>query len=145
MEPIETITIKEKQSFELYDHINPIQITIDDDRIVNILKKHANVYYKLTPMGILFPASIKNNSEQIFVTSRELNNAKPVLINGKLENLLATIKLNKINSLEHIKGKSLRVNVNFDSLEELKRNRSFLFFIQNSFSECFVVVQYLFN
>ena len=39
MEPIETITIKEKQSFELYDHINPMQITIDDDRIVNIFKK----------------------------------------------------------------------------------------------------------
>ena len=79
------------------------------------------------------------------MTSRELNNAKPVLINGKLENLLATIKLNKINSFEHIKGKSLRINVNFDSLEEVKRNRSFLFFIQNSFTECFVVVQYLFN
>lgn len=61
------------------------------------------------------------------MTSRELNNAKPVLINGKLENLLATIKLNKINSFEHIKGKSLRINVNFDSLEEVKRNRSFFF------------------
>lgn len=39
MEPIETIKIRGQQSFEFYDQINPIQITIDDDRIVNILKK----------------------------------------------------------------------------------------------------------
>ena len=38
MEPIETITVRRQQSFELHDHINSIQITIDDDRIVNILK-----------------------------------------------------------------------------------------------------------
>ena len=73
------------------------------------------------PMGILFPASVKNDTEQIFVTCRELNGAKPVLINGKLVNLLATMNLNKTNCWEHIKGKSLWVNVNFDSLEEVKK------------------------
>ena len=50
------------------------------------------------PMGILFPASVKNDTEQVFVTCRELNGPKPALINGKLVNLLATINLNKINS-----------------------------------------------
>ena len=40
-----------------------MQIIIDDDRIVNILKKHAKVYYKFTAMGILFPASVENDTE----------------------------------------------------------------------------------
>ena len=39
MRPIEIITIREQQSFKLYNQINPIQITIDDNRIVNIFKK----------------------------------------------------------------------------------------------------------
>ena len=51
------------------------------------------------PMEILFPASVKNDTEQIFVTCAELNNK---------------------NGWEHIKGKSIWVNVNFDSLEEVK-------------------------
>ena len=97
MEPKETIGIRGQQSFELHNQINPIQIAIDDDTTVNIFKKeHAKVYYKFMPMGILFPASVKNNKEQMFVTSRELNDAKPALINGKVVKLLVVINLNKI-------------------------------------------------
>ena len=129
---IETITIRGQQSFELHDQINAIQITTDNDRIVNIFKKHANIYYKFMPMGILFPASVKNDTEEIFVTCRELNGAKPVLINGKLVNLLATMNLNKTNCWEHIKGKSLWVNVNFDSLEEVKKKDNFCFSIKKA-------------
>ena len=65
IEPIEAITIIGQRSFEIHNQINPIQITIDDNRIVNILKKHAKVYYKFMLTGILFPASVKNNTEQI--------------------------------------------------------------------------------
>ena len=43
MRPIETITIREQQSFKLYNQINPIQITIDDNRIVNIFKKNTQM------------------------------------------------------------------------------------------------------
>ena len=121
MEPVETIMIRAQQNFELYDQINSMQITIDGDSMVNILKEHENVYYKFISMGILFPTLVKNDTEQIFVMCRELNEAKPALINGKLVNLLASINLNKINGWEHIKGKSLWVNVNFDNLEEAKK------------------------
>lgn len=65
------------------------------------------------------------------MTCRELNDAKPVLINGKLVNLLAAINLNKINSWEHIKIKSLWVIVNFHSLEEVKK-QFILFFIDRT-------------
>ena len=52
--------------------------------ILNIFKKYKNVRYRLAPLGLLFPASIKNNTEQIFITSRELNDVKKSLINSKI-------------------------------------------------------------
>ena len=52
-DPIETITIRGPQRFKLHNQINPIQITTDVDRIVNLFRKRAKVYYKFTPMGIL--------------------------------------------------------------------------------------------
>ena len=53
--------------------------------------------YKLTPFGILFPASIKNNTEQVFIMCRELNEA---LIKSKIYCLLEIIDLKKINNWE---------------------------------------------
>ena len=38
-EPIETVIIRAQQSFEVVGGLNPIEITISDDRIINILKK----------------------------------------------------------------------------------------------------------
>ena len=38
-EPIETVIIRAQQSFEGVGGLNPIEITISDDRIINILKK----------------------------------------------------------------------------------------------------------
>ena len=32
--------------------------------------------YKVTPLGLLFLASIKNDTKQIFVTCKELNGVK---------------------------------------------------------------------
>ena len=72
-EPIETVIIRAQQSFETAGGLNPVQIEIDDDRVLNIFKKCKNARYRLTPPGISFPVSIKNNTEQIFLTCRELN------------------------------------------------------------------------
>ena len=72
-EPVETVIIRAQQNFEGLNHV---QIEIEDDRVVNLLKEHKNVVYKLTPLGILFPASIKNDTGQIFITCRELYDIK---------------------------------------------------------------------
>ena len=42
-EPIETITIKAQQDFDVVGGLNPIQIEIKDDRVTNIFKKYKNV------------------------------------------------------------------------------------------------------
>lgn len=141
MDPLETLMIKGQQNFELHDQINPIQATIDDDRIVNTLKKDTGIYHKFTPIGILFPASVNNNTEQIFVTCRELNNAKPAHSNGNLVNLLGVINLNKINNWKYIKDKSLWINVNFDRQENVENTDYFCFsFKTASLNAAFAVI-----
>ena len=69
-EPIETVIVRGQQKFEIEI------IEINDDRVLNIFKKYKHSYSELTPLGILFPSSIAKNTKQIFVTCRELNDAK---------------------------------------------------------------------
>ena len=44
--------------------------------------------YKVTSLGILFPASIKSNTEQVFIKCRELNDIKKALNNSKIYGFL---------------------------------------------------------
>ena len=125
--PIEMAIIRGHQKFGLYDVLNPIHIQINNDRILNTLKKHRNVYCKLTPFGILFPSFVANDTKQIFVTCRALNDAKIALINGKIYNILGLINLNEINNWEYIKGKSLWVNVNFDRADQINNSQRIYF------------------
>ena len=67
-EPIETVIIRAQQNFGVAGGLNPVQIKIEDDRVLNMLKKRKNVIYKLTPIGILFPACIQNDTRQVFFT-----------------------------------------------------------------------------
>ena len=90
-EPIETVIICAQQSFEIADRLNSLQIEIDDDRVLNIFKKYKNIGYRLTPLGLLFPASVKNDTEQTFLTCRVLNDVKKSLINSKIYELFWNI------------------------------------------------------
>ena len=58
----------------------------------------------------------------MFVTCRELNDAKKSLINGKIYSLLIIISLEKISSWENIKGKSLWVNASFNEQEQMNNS-----------------------
>ena len=97
-EPAETIIIRAQQSFDVVGDLNPMQIEIEDDRIINIVKKYKNVVYKITQLGLLFPATLTNDINQIFITAKELNGVKKGFLNDKVYNLLAVIDLNKINN-----------------------------------------------
>ena len=49
-------------------------------------------------LGLLFPAFAKSDTEQMFITCRELNDVKKSLISGKVCGLLGIIDLKKINN-----------------------------------------------
>ena len=112
--PIETVVIRAQQNFETVGGFNPIQIEIEDDTVVNMLKKHKTVMYKVTSLGILFPASIKSNTEQVFIKCRELNDIKKALNNSKIYSFLGITDLKKINNWEEIKGQSIWVNATLE-------------------------------
>ena len=83
-------------SLEIAGGLKPVQMEIEDDRLLNVLK-YKNVLYRSTPLGILFPASVENNTEQIFLTTQELNNVNKALISSKMYGSLETIDLKKRN------------------------------------------------
>ena len=58
-QPIETVIVGAQQNVNVAGGLNLAQIEIEDDRIINIFKKYKNVLYKVTPLGLLFPASLK--------------------------------------------------------------------------------------
>ena len=66
--------------------------------MLNKLKKYKNAAYKLTPLGILFLTSVKNDTDQFFLTRTELNDVKKCLINNKIYGLVGIIDLKKINN-----------------------------------------------
>ena len=76
MDPLEIIIIRGQQSFELYNQLNTVEITINEDRFLNIFKKHKNSFYKLTPICLLFSSSVQNDTKHIFVTWKEINDVK---------------------------------------------------------------------
>ena len=81
--------------------------------------------YRITPLGLLFPASIKNDTQQIFVTCRELNGAKKSILNSKVRDLMAIIDLDKINSWTEIKDQL--INATLKDQKEINNNSHFCF------------------
>ena len=67
MEPVETVIIRGQQDFELHDQLNPIEIKIDNDQIINFLKKYKGALYQFTPIDLLVPSSVTNDTNQILL------------------------------------------------------------------------------
>ena len=66
------------------------------------------------------------------VFCRELNDAKKSLINSKIYSLIGITDLQKINSWENIKGKSLWVNATFNEQEEINNSKQMCFSFMTS-------------
>ena len=72
-------------NFQQYLKINPINIQIIDPQIQNKLLFQANKYkYRFIANSISFSSSIQKDINAIFIITNGLNNAKEILINGKL-------------------------------------------------------------
>ena len=83
--------------------------------------------YKVTSLGILFPALIKSNTEQVFIKCRELNDIKKALNNSKIYSFLGITDLKKINNWEEIKGQSIWINTTLELQKEINNSRHLCF------------------
>ena len=93
--------------------------------------------YKITPLGILFPASVTNDTSNIFVLGKKLNGVKNSILNNKIfDDVLAIVDLHKINNWIDIKGQSIWTNAAFKDNQEINNNNHLCFpFITRSFSD----------
>ena len=135
-EPIETIIIKAQQNFDIDGGLNPIEIEIKYSRITNLLKKYKNVIYKITPLGILFPASITKDTNQIFILGKNFSGVKKSILNKKNIWYFSNSGFKKINNWNDIKGQSVWTNAAFKDHKEISDSSHLCFpFITKSFSD----------
>ena len=85
MEIKEEFIIEALQNFDQFNKINPIIVRIIDPDIQNKLLFYSKKYkYRLIANSLLFSCSIKEDTKVIFITTNGLNDAKDILINGKI-------------------------------------------------------------
>ena len=56
MDVADFVIIRGQQSFEKHDQLNPIEIKIEEDRIINFLKNIKITHIYLKQWGFYFPA-----------------------------------------------------------------------------------------
>ena len=135
-EPIDTVMVRVRQNFDFVGGLNTIQIEIRDDTVINILKKYKDVVYKIILLGLLFPATIKIDTQQIFVLAKKINGVKKSILNYKTFAILATIDLNKIENWKDVKGQLIWSNVQFKNRKEINNNSHICFpFITRPFND----------
>ena len=103
---------KSFQNFEQYMNINPINIWIIDPEIQSKLLFYSKKYkYRFIANSLLFSSSIVKDTNVIFITTNGLNDAKDILINGKIFQGIGVIYTSEIEGWEKIKNKSHWTNV----------------------------------
>ena len=103
---------KSFQNFEQYMNINPINIWIIDPEIQSKLLFYSKKYkYRFIDNSLLFSSSIVKDTNVIFITTNGLNDAKDILINGKIFQGIGVIYTSEIEGWEKIKNKSHWTNV----------------------------------
>ena len=95
---INKIYVKALQKFDTYDKLNRIQISIKSNKITAALNRYKIYKYFFLVDSILFSSAVTNDTNVVFITCNELNEAKAALINGKLFKIFGVISLIKISN-----------------------------------------------
>ena len=100
------------QNFEQYSKINPISVRIIDPNLQTKLLFYSKKYkYRFIANSLLFSSAIKEDTNAIFITTNGLNDAKDILINGKVFQGIGVIYISEIENWDKIKNKSHWTNV----------------------------------
>ena len=54
MEVADSIIVRGQQDFSKYNQLNPFEIKIKDDKVLNILNKYKRATYRFAHIGLLF-------------------------------------------------------------------------------------------
>ena len=107
MKIIDEIKTEGFQNFEQYMKINPINIQIIGPEIQTKLMFYSKKYkYRFIANSLLFSSSIKEDTKIIFITTNGLNDAKYILINGKIFQGISVIYISEIENWDKMKKES---------------------------------------
>ena len=95
-EIVNTIHILGLQNFYNYSRLNPIEITINSNSIIEMLSKYKRYKFRFIIESLLFSTRVQNDTEVIFITCDGLTEAKNMLINSKLYKMLGVVYLSEI-------------------------------------------------
>ena len=100
------------QKFEQYSKINHISVQIIDSDLQTKLRFYSKKYkYRFIANSLLFSSAIKEDTNAIFITTNGLNDAKDILVNGKVFQGIGVIYISEIENWNKIKNKSYWTNV----------------------------------
>ena len=96
------------QKFDQYTQLNPITIRITDQNLKRKLFFYSkNRYkYRFVATSLLFSSAIKREANTIFITTNGLNDAKDILVNGKLYQGIGAIYTSEIENWDKLKTES---------------------------------------
>lgn len=106
--------MRDKQNFIKYEQLNRMDIKIEDNRVINILKSKKNSTYRFIRIDLLFSSGIRNDTGQIFIVTNDFKKAKDSLRKEKIYEIVGVINLTEINHQENTKGGSNWVSIIFD-------------------------------
>ena len=95
-EIIKTVHVLGLQNFINYERMNPVEITLDSNEIVEDLSKYKRSKYRFVIESLLFSSNLQNDTDVIFITCNGLSDAREAPINSKLYKTLGVVYLSQI-------------------------------------------------
>ena len=132
---IDEVKISGLQSFDKYDKLNPVEVSVRHSQVKKFLSKYSkNCKYQFIMNNLLLSTTLRKETNVIFVGCNGLNNAKATLINGKVTKALGVININQITNQDKIVNKSNWVNITFNDsqLDPMSSKQFASGFITNS-------------
>ena len=124
----EWYTIIGLQGFDNYKNLNPIEVWLDSNSLINELFKYKKYKYRFVIENLLFSSSIKNDTQVIFLSCDRLKDGKEAFINLKFYKTLGVVYLNEMRNWDLIKKHSKKAKVIFSDSEN-QNTKTFYFWI----------------
>ena len=115
------------QSYGKYQTLNPVEISIRSNNIMDDFNRYKNYKYCFLMNSFLFSASVTNNTNIIFKPCNGLNDAKESLTNDKIYKTFGVKNLDQFRNWKIFKGHSLYVNKNLIDSQYAEKAHHFVF------------------
>ena len=136
LEIVDIIHVLELQSFVKFGRMNPIEVTLDSNEIIERLATYKKYKYRSLVKNLLFSSNLENNTDAIFITCDGLWEGKDALTDSKIYNTLGVLCLSEIKNWNLIKGESRRSQTVFaDSEHHTKSSHLGFAFITENVSD----------